>query len=281
MSVPEGRPRVGALTTKPRRSADRTSKHPDAVLVSYGDMAYSDEWGYWRGTLTGDVRGKAEFREQPKNFEKDGIEYYFEDFVIRTHDGVLRGTKNGVYDLTTGDFWDHGRVAEATGRWAPLRGYLVFERATTTTPGVFPMIGHHTPMLLVPPHPTASHDDRTLICHTDAAFRGERRGTLTGDLRGNIEFRRKARTYAIGDTEYFSETFSITAREGTFHGTETGECDRTIGDFWSCGQVTETSGPWDRLMGARTLRWGRASGPRGQPTKARPVPFILAPVRAG
>lgn len=273
--------RVRRETVARGPSADRKSGHPDTFLVSYGEMAYSDEWGYWRGTMSGDASGKAEFRESPKNFEKDGIEYYFETFVLKAHDGVLRGTKNGVYDLTTGDFWDHGHVAEASGRWSHLTGYLVFERDRTTTPGIFPMRGYHTPLVLVPPHPTPGLDDRALISCADTVFSDRGRswtGRLAGDIRGKAEFQAE-QSYAIGDMEYFSGTLTVTTREGTFLGTDAGVRDRTTGDFWACGYVTEASGSWDLLVGHMLIEWGRRTGPPGQPVQAHRTPFVLVRVR--
>lgn len=272
-----------AVTAKPKRGRGPTKADPAAVLVSYGDMAYSDEWGYWRGTLTGDVAGRAEFHEQPKNFEKDGIEYYFEDFTIETDGGDLRGTKNGVYDLKTGEFWDHGSVAEATGRWARLQGYLIFEKARTTTPGVFPMIGHHTPAVLVAPRPRPGKNPRALICRTHV--RGSiparsRRGTLSGGLSGDVEFVERPASYVNGDTEYFSETFTVAVREGTLRGIHVGERNRTTQDFWACGNVAETSGSLDRMTGAMTILWGRAFATQDSPVDPEGPVFIVVPVRA-
>ncbi len=244
-------------------------------------MAYSDQWGYWRGHMTGDVSGEAEFHEQARNFEKDGIEYYFEDFTIKTTDGDLRGTKNGVYDLKTGEFWDHGRVAEATARWTRLEGVLVFEKAKTTTPGVFPMIGHHTPLVFVPPHPRPSHGGRALVCRANLQAnlpRHSRRGTLAGGVRGTMELREREPSYVIGDTEYFSETLAVDAQGKTLRGSHIGERNRSTGEFWACGNVAEASGSWDRFTGAMTALWGTASTVRNASAKAQQGSFIVVPV---
>ncbi len=269
-----------------RRSAPelgRKGSKATAVLVSYGEMAFSDQWGYWRGNMTGDVPGQAEFHEQARNFEKDGMEYYFEDFTIKTPDGDLRGTKNGVYDLKTGEFWDHGRVTEATGRWTGMKGVLVFEKAKTTTPGVFPMIGHHTPLVFVPPHPRPSRGRRAIVCranlHADL-LRHSRRGTLTGGVRGTVELWEREPSYVIGGTEYFSETLAVDAQGKTLHGSHIGERNRITGGFWACGHVSETSGSSDYFRGAMTVLWGKASAVR-EPA-ARPVQgsFIVVAVSA-
>lgn len=260
----------------PRGAARRDSG--GRLLVSYGDMAYSPAWGYWRGTYSGDVRGKAEFHEQPRNFEKDGIEYFFEDFVVETENGILRGTKDGVYDLTTGDFWDHGVVAEASKASTPLIGYRIFERAATTKPGVFPMIGHHTPMVLIPPHPVPGLDDRALISLASVAFNAARRcwtGTLSGDVKGNIEIREEPPTHAIGNTDYVSERFAITSRAGVLLGTAAGMGDRVRGTYAACGTVAEATGRWERALGAMVLRWSRISRLPGHRIAVKGAPFVL------
>ncbi len=253
----------------------------DTILVAYADMAFSDQWGYWRGTVTGDLAGKAEFHEQPRNFEKDGREYYFEDFAIQSPDGVLRGTKEGVYDLATGDFWDHGRVGEASGRWGGLVGYRVFERARTTTPGVFPIEGHQTPMVLVSPHPGPGRDDRALVSRNDAPFGRDRspsRGRLTGDLRGEIKSWPEPRPHVIGNTEYFFETFELTAEDGTLRGKEQGMHDRTTGEFAACGEVTDASGRLEVRIGHMVIAWGKADNSPEGTRRARRLPFILVQV---
>lgn len=281
------RPVRRAAVTRPRsirQSPGRTgAKDRPAVLLSYGEMAYSDQWGYWRGNMTGDVPGQAEFHEQARNFEKDGIEYYFEDFTIKTTDGDLRGTKNGVYDLKTGEFWDHGRVAEATGRWVRLEGSLVFEKAKTTTPGVFPIIGHQTPLIFVPPHPRPDRGRRALVCRANLQTdlpRHSRRGTLAGGIRGTVELREREPGYVIGDTEYFLETFAVEAQGKTLRGSNIGERDRGTGEFWACGRVAETSGSWDRFMGAMTVLWGTASAGRHPSAGPELGSFIVVPVSA-
>ncbi len=256
--------------------------HPAAVLISHAEMAFSDQWGYWRGTVTGDITGNAAYREQPRNFELDGVEYYFEDFVIEGSDGALRGTKDGVYDLTTGDFWNQGRVSTASGRWADFRGYLIFEKGRTTPPGVFPMEGHHTPLVLISAHPASGGDERALVCRTDAPFRRDRspsQGTLTGDLCGTIQFQSPSKDYAIGNVGYFSEGFTVTTEKGTAIGTDEGMSDRTTGEFRLCGEVTKTPASMGDLLGHMVLAWGKSSDGRGGSGKPRRLPFVLARVR--
>ncbi len=265
------------------RPMGHTSGSAGTVLVSYGDMAYSDKWGYWRGEFTGDVRGKTEFRESPKNFNKDGKEYYFETFVIDGPEGTLRGTKDGVYDLTTGEFWDHGPVTEATGHLSHLRGYLIFERASTTTPGVFPMLGHRTPALFLPPQPSAGRGDRILVCRTGTVLDGPRRGwhgPVTGDLQGEADFWEQAKTYSIGDTEYFSEAFVVTGRNGSLRGTDAGIWNRATGYFWAYGFVSEALGAWARTLGSHVVRWGSSSFARNSIAPDERVRFIVVPVHA-
>ncbi len=271
------------MSTRLARSENQVPEPPDTVLVSYGEMAYSDRWGYWRGEFSGDVRGKAEFRESPKNFENDDKEYYFETFLIDGPEGTLRGTKDGVYDLTTGEFWDHGPVTEATGRLRPLLGYLIFERASTTTPGVFPMIGHHTPALFVPPHPTAGRACHALVCRTGTALDGPQRGwhgPVTGDLQGEAEFSEQTKTYTIGDTEYFSEAFMLTGPNGSLRGTDVGMRNRATGYIWAYGFVSEALGAWARTLGAHVVRWGSSPSARKTSALDEPVYLILVPVRA-
>ncbi len=270
------------MSTRLERPAGHKPTPASSVLVSYGDMAFSDKWGYWRGEFTGDVRGRAEFRESPRNFEKDGKEYYFETFVIDGPEGALRGTKDGVYDLTTGEFWDHGPVTEATGQLRHLRGHLIFERASTTTPGVFPMIGLRTPALFLPPHPAAGRGDRTLVCRMGTALDGPRRGwhgPVTGDLRGEADIWEHAKTYAIGDTEYFSEAFMVTGRNGSLQGTDAGMRNRATGYLWAYGFVSEALGAWARTLGAHVVRWGSSSSVSDSSPPDEPVCFVVVPVR--
>ncbi len=258
-----------------------TQRPPDRVLVSHADMAFSPAWGYWRGAVRGGITGKAEFHEQPKNFEKDGKEYYFEKFVIQGRDGVVRGTKDGVYDLTTGDFWDCGRVTEASGRWARLVRYRVFEKATTTKPGVFPLEGHHTPLVLVSSHPGPGGDNLALVSRSDAPLGRERapaRGSLTGDLQGTIERRPLPGNYVIGDVEYFSETCSVTTEDGALQGREEGMYDRVTGAFASCGHVTGAAGALGGLVGRMIITWGQALDRSGEPFRARRHPFVVVRV---
>ncbi len=246
-------------------------------------MAFSDAWGYWRGTVRGDLEGRAEFRETPRNFERDDVEYYFETFLFETADGVLRGSRHGVYDLRTGEFWDHGIVEDASGRLSHLERYHVFERATTTTPGVFPMIGERTPLLLVPPVPAPGRVDGALVGRAGTALAGGRgswHGSLRGDLVAKAEFWEPAKAHTIGVTDYFTEAFSLAARDGSLRGTAAGTRDRETGALWSCGRVSEAIGAWQRLLGAHVVRWGAAS-PEERPTSpSDPVWFILVPVRA-
>lgn len=271
------------MSAKVERQARHALGPAGTVLVSYGDMAFSDKWGYWRGEFGGDVRGKAEFRESLKNFEKDGREYYFETFLIDGPEGTLRGTKDGVYDLTTGEFWDHGPVTAATGRLSHLRNYLIFEHASTTTPGVFPIIGHHTPALFVPPEPVSAPGHRILVCRTGTVFDTPRHswhGLMTGDLRGKAEFREQAKTYAIDDTDYFSEAFGVTGRDGSLRGADAGMRNRATGYLWACGFVSEALGAWAWTLGAHVVRWGPFSSDRKSGSPNEPARFIVVPAHA-
>ncbi len=128
--------------------------HPESadderLLVSYTDMAYSPDWGYWRGTVTGDVTGAIGFWEQPQNYVIGDVEFFFEAFTVTTHRGVLQGFDIGYYDLPTGNFWAYGQVTDASRGWASLEGFAFFEWGTTSEVGVFPMTGEDVPFVLL------------------------------------------------------------------------------------------------------------------------------------
>ncbi len=265
------------VVSVPTVSACGEARRDAGVLVSQVDMAYSPDWGYWRGTITGALHGTIGFWEGPALIQ-DGIDYFSESFVITTTKGVIRGTDEGVYNLTTGAFWAYGQVTTATGHWRPLVGYTAFEWGTTSEPFVFPMIANDMPFVLLPAHPAPTHDDDVLVSHTDMAYSpdwGYWRGTMKGDIRGTVGFWEQPQNYAFADREYFFEAFTITTRTGVIQGVDLGFYNLTTGDFWAHGQVTQASGAWHFLVGYTVFEWGTTSKPLVFPMIGHHVPFVL------
>lgn len=235
------------------------------VLVSHVDMAYSPDWGYWRGTVIGPLHGVIGFWEQPALIVGN-TDYFAETFVITTSKGVLQGTDEGVYNLTTGDFWAHGTVTKATGHWAFAVGYTLFEWGTTTTPFVFPMIATDMPLVLTPAQPTPAHDREVAVTYGDMAFGawGYWRGTVSGDMRGTEEIHELEGT-VIGDKLYFLEVSTITTSKGVAQFVDRGVYNLTTGTFFAQGHVMQASGGWKFLLGYTSLGWGTTSDPNVMP----------------
>ncbi len=129
-----------------------SSRHGKPLFCTE-EMAY-DVWSdgaYWKGTLTGDMQGTVRFWEQPQNYVEGSTEYFFETFVITTARGVVQGHDEGVYNLNTGEFWANGVVTAASGYWAYLEGYQIYEMGWTSLPSSgLPITAHNIPVVLVP-----------------------------------------------------------------------------------------------------------------------------------
>ncbi len=262
----------------PRVSAQPNEDDGGTILVSYSDVAFTLEAGHWQGTIRGSLRGTIAMYEGPRNFIVGDKEYFYETFVVSTGKGVVQGTDEGVYNLTTGDFWCHGSVTEASGHWAFLVGYALFEWGTTSTPGVFPMTGHDVPMILFPAQPGSADDVRTLVSSTDMAYSpdwGYWRGTMTGDVNGAVGFWEQPQNYVVGDNEYFFEAFTVTAHKGVLQGFDHGVYNLTTGDFWAFGQVTKATRGLGSLAGYTVFEWGTTSTPFVFPMIGEDVPFVL------
>lgn len=247
------------------------------VFVLHSSLTFSLDVGHWEGTVKGPIRGSLELFESPANFIENGLEYFFEDFVITTTDGVIKGTDAGVYNLTTSDFWAHGLVTEAPGRWAFLVGYTLFEWGTTSPFGTFPITASHVPMVLLPPHP-ATADERLLVSYTDMAFSpewGYWKGTTTGEVTGTIGFWEQPQNYIVGDVEFFFEAFTVTTQKGVLQGFDIGYYELLTGKFWAFGQVTQATRAWSSVEGFRFFEWGTTSPFPVFPITAEDVPFVL------
>lgn len=234
------------------------------VLVCHENMAFSPDWGYWRGTINGPIHGTVGFWELP-NVIQDGKEYFVESFVIATDNGVLQGRDEGVYDLTTGEFWAHGLVEDATGRWAYLEGYTIFEWGMTSTPFVFPMTAKNIPVVLVPPQPTPAHDHDIGVTYSDLAFGpwGYWRGDVSGDLQGTEQIWEQS-NYLIGDELYFFENSTTRTTQGVVEVEDHGIFNLTSGNFWAIGQVTDASGRYHFLEGYTFMGFGIVANVGGE-----------------
>lgn len=103
---------------------DPTPANAHDVVVTYNDMEFSPSWGYWRGDISGDMEGTgAIYLDLGKSYVYQGAEYFFETSAFTTRQGDLQGADRGVFDLTTGNFWGVGRIADASGRWHFMEGY--------------------------------------------------------------------------------------------------------------------------------------------------------------
>ena len=242
-----------------------TAEDETGILVSHMDMAFSPEWGYWRGTAQGPLRGTVGFWELPAIIVGN-TEYFFETFVITTSRGVIQGTDEGVYNLTTGVFWAHGTVTEATGHWAFSVGYTTFEWGTTTTPFVFPMIARHIPFVLTPNAPTPAHDHDVAVTYGDMAFGewGYWRGTVSGDMKGTMEIHELGGP-AVEDRLYFDEVSTITTNKGIVQFDDHGVYNLTTGTFFAQGTVVQATGGLKFLLGYTSLGWGTTSDPNVLP----------------
>lgn len=266
------------VASVPQASACDDSDEEGLILVSSVDMAFDIPPGYWQGTATGDVRGTVAFYEQPQNFVDAGKEYFFETFIITSEKGVIQGVDEGVYDLATGAFWAHGEVTEATGHWAFLAGYTLFEWGATSTPFVLPMVGHDVPMILLPPHPVEADDVRTLVSSADMAFStewGYWRGTTTGDVSGSLKVLETPANYFVRDREFFFETFTVTTTRGVIQGFDIGIYNLTTTRFAAYGRVTAASQSWASLVGFTLFEWGASTSPFELPIVVTDMPVVL------
>jgi hypothetical protein len=108
------------------------------VLVCHVKIAVdtADPNGYWKGSMTGAIRGTVGFWEQQGgmlNVVVGDKEFFFEDFEVTTESGdVIRGVDAGVWSLTNWKFNANGWVNQASGTSAYLVGYKFAEKGTTT-----------------------------------------------------------------------------------------------------------------------------------------------------
>lgn len=266
------------VVSVPQVSADSAADEAGVILVSYAEMSFDIPPGYWQGTLTGDVRGTLAVYEQPENFVDGGTEYFFEAFTITTERGVIQGVDEGVYDLATGEFWAHGRVTEGTGHWTFLADYKFFEWGSTSTPFVFPMVGHRVPMILLPPDPVSADEEPTLVSRSDMAYSPEWgcwRGTTAGDVSGALRFYESPDNYFEGPREFFFETFTVSTHRGVIEGFDVGIYDLTTRAFAAYGKITAAPAGWARLVGYTVFEWGTTSSPFEFPIVAEDIPFVL------
>jgi len=106
---------------------------------------------HWIGTVTGDIEGTIEFWEfWDQNYVVGKTEHFFERFLITTDGGdTIEGFDQGVWNFgTTFKFRANGWVTEASGDWAYLVGYKMFEIGMTSPFPPSPVYGTAT-MILV------------------------------------------------------------------------------------------------------------------------------------
>ena len=246
------------VTAVPQVSAD-DSDGESGVLLSHMTITFESGTSCcWVGTINGPLRGTVSFQELPATVV-DGIEYFHEAFTIATSKGTLEGEDWGVYNLVTAEFWAHGTVLEATGRWTDLVGYTAFEWGLTTEPFVFPMIATNIPVVLVPPQPTPAKDREAHVAYDDMAYSDCWRGDLSGDLVGTGAICLDPATYTLGNEEYFFESSVFQARQGVLRGEDRGVFDLTTGNFWAVGRITDASGKWHFMEGYAYVSFGTVS----------------------
>ncbi len=262
-------------------AAAQNPEEETGVLVSHLTMSYNPpEWNYWKGTISGPIKGTLSFVELPATID-NGLEYFHESFVMETSKGTISGEDWGVYNLTTGDFWAHGVVMAATDRWASLVGYTVFEWGVTTQPFVIPMIAENIPVVFVPPEPTPAKAHDVVVTYNDMAFSpswGYWKGVVTGDLQGSAAiYLDLEKSYVYAGAEYFFESSVFTTRQGTLHGVDRGVFDLTTGNFWGVGRVTDASGRWHFMEGYTYLTFGNVPN-LGQDPMTTYGPFVFVDV---
>ena len=92
------------------------------------DLTAAD--AHWEGTISGDIVGTIQLWEHP-NIVVGKIMHYFEDFIITTDGGVIKGFEQGIWSFPTLKFRSVGCVADATGDWAYLEGYRTLQMGFT------------------------------------------------------------------------------------------------------------------------------------------------------
>jgi len=88
---------------------------------------------HWIGTVSGDINGKIEFWEKwTENYVVGKTEHFFEKFLITTAYDTVEGFDKGVWNFPTFKFRANGWVTAASGEWAYLIGYKMFEIGVTS-----------------------------------------------------------------------------------------------------------------------------------------------------
>lgn len=121
----------------------------DIAVIQNPDPAFPDDY-YWNGTIRGDVRGKIEFHELPWSDSGPVLYTFAEAFLIKTKCGDISGFDMGIW-YPDFRFRASGWVTQATGRWAHLVGWMVYETGRTTDPDIALPSATNVKVALLPP----------------------------------------------------------------------------------------------------------------------------------
>jgi len=105
--------------------------HGGLPAMNKAMVTYDLEKGYWVGTISGHVRG---------TFQMTGLEYaypdelvYTESFAVAGRDGTMEGYVIGIFPGPA--FSATGWVTSATGRWAKMTRWMMWQSGTVTESG--------------------------------------------------------------------------------------------------------------------------------------------------
>jgi hypothetical protein len=107
------------------------SAHVGLPMMNRVTVTYDLDKGCWVGTISGHVRGV---------FQMTGLEYaypneivYTESFAVAGRDGTMEGYVIGIYPDP--DFSSTGWVTSATGRWAKMTHWMMWQSGTVEEMG--------------------------------------------------------------------------------------------------------------------------------------------------